>query len=257
VGMAKPFCVDVNAAWGYSLAAQKLIVESRTNEGGGMRRVLFLTFIALAAPMALAQDPVKVDANHYKVILENDQVRVLRIHYNPKEKSVMHEHPASVVVFLNNSKAKFTLPDGSTTTDGGGKAGQVRFTDAGKHLPEDIGATPIEAVLVELKGASGTGSAVALDPVKVDPTRHKVEVENDKVRVLRIKIKAADTTKQHDHPNAVAIFLTDVKTTFTRGDGTTRQGANKRGEAIWAVGENHKVKNVAGRPAEIILVELK
>src|SRR6185503_12408864 len=99
--MAKPFCVDVNAAWGYSLAAQKLIVESRTNEGGGMRRVLFLTFIAMAAPMALAQDPVKVDANHYKVILENDQVRVLRIHYNPKEKSVMHEHPSAVVIFLS------------------------------------------------------------------------------------------------------------------------------------------------------------
>jgi quercetin dioxygenase-like cupin family protein len=221
-----------------------------------MRRVLFLTFIALAAPMALAQDPVKVDANHYKVMLENDQVRVLRIHYGPKEKSVMHEHPASVVVFLSDSKTRFTLPDGSATTDAG-KAGQVKFSDAGKHLPEDIGTTPVEAVLVELKGKSGTGSAVALDPVKVDPTRHKVEVENDKVRVLRIKIKAGDTTKQHEHPNAVAIFLTDVKTRFTSGDGATREGANKRGEAIWAAAEKHTVNNVAGGPAEIILVELK
>jgi quercetin dioxygenase-like cupin family protein len=222
-----------------------------------MRRVLFLTFIALAAPIALAPDPVKVDANHYKVMFENDQVRVLRIHYNPKEKSVMHEHPASVVVFLSDSKAKFTLPDGSTTTDGGGKAGEVRFSDAGKHLPEDIGTTPVEAVLVELKGKSGMGSAVTLDPVKVDPERHKVEVENDKVRVLRIKIKDGDTTKQHEHPNGVAIFLTDVKTKFTRDDGTTREGANKRGEAIWAAAEKHTVTNVAGKPAEIILVELK
>ncbi len=221
-----------------------------------MRRVLFLTFIALAAPMALAQDPVKVDANHYKVMFENDQVRVLRIHYNPKEKSMMHEHPASVVVFLSDSKTRFTLPDGSATTDAG-KAGQVGFSEAGKHLPEDIGATPVEAVLVELKGKSGMGSAVALDPVKVDPSRHKIELENDKVRVLRIKIKAGDTTKQHEHPNAVAIFLTDVKTKITRGDGTTREGANKRGEAIWAAAEKHTVNNVAGRPAEIILVELK
>ena len=221
-----------------------------------MRRMLFLVFIALAAPTALAQDPVKVDANHYKVMFENDQVRVLRIHYNPKEKSVMHEHPASVVVFLDNSKTKFTLADGSVTTDSG-KAGQLRFADAGKHLPENIGATPVEAVLVELKGKSGTGSAVAMDPVKVDPSRHKVEVENDKVRVLRIKIKAGDTTKQHEHPNGVAIFLTDVKTKFTRGDGTTREGENKRGEAIWAAGEKHTVNNMASKPAEIILVELK
>src|SRR5580765_9104018 len=123
-----------------------------------MRRVLFLTFIALAAPMALAQDPVKVDANHYKVMFENDQVRVLRIHYNPKEKSVMHEHPASVVVFLSNSKTRFTLPDGSATTDVG-KAGQVRFSEAGKHLPEDIGATPVEAVLARFAKPDLTGLA--------------------------------------------------------------------------------------------------
>ena len=83
-------------------------------------------------------------------MLENDQVRVLRIHYNPKEKSVMHEHPASVVVFLNTSKAKFTLPDGTTTTDGGGKAGSVRYADAGKHLPEVIGT--VDQFLVNKHG---------------------------------------------------------------------------------------------------------
>ena len=222
-----------------------------------MRRFLFLTFFAaLAAPIALAQDPVQVDAKHYKVMLENDQVRVLRIHYNPKEKSVMHEHPAAVVVFLNTSKAKFTMPDGTTTTEGGGKAGTLRFTDAGKHLPEDIGTTPVEAVLVELKNKSGS-SAVALDPVKVDPTRHKVEVENDRVRVLRIKIKARDKTKQHEHPNSVAIFLTDVTAKITGGDGKTRDSNGKRGDAIWAVAEKHSVSNTSAKPAEIILVELK
>ncbi len=222
-----------------------------------MRRVLFLTFFALATPIALAQDPVKVDAKHYTVMLENDQVRVLRIHYNPKEKSVMHEHPASVVVFLNTSKAKFTLPDGSTTMDGGGKAGSVRFADAGKHLPEDIGSTPIEAVLVELKGKSGMSSPVGLDPVKVDPTRHKVEVENGQVRVLRVKLKAHDKTKEHEHPTGVAIYLTDTRAKFMLADGKTREGGGKRGQATWAAAEKHSVTNLNSSPAEIILVELK
>ena len=222
-----------------------------------MRSILFLTFFALAAPVALAQDPVQVDAKHYKVMLENDQVRVLRIHYNAKEKSVMHEHPSAVVIFLSTSKAKFSMPDGTSTTDGGGKAGSVRFTPAGKHLPEDIGTTPIDAVLVELKGKSSGGSAVALDPVKVDPTRHKVEVENDQVRVLRIKLKAKDKTKQHEHPNGVAVFLTNVNAKITGGDGKTRDSNGKRGEAIWAAGEKHTVTNAVAKPAEIILVELK
>ena len=37
-----------------------------------------LALCAYVGP-AMAQDPVKVDAKHYKVEFENDQVRVLRI----------------------------------------------------------------------------------------------------------------------------------------------------------------------------------
>ncbi len=222
-----------------------------------MRRVLFLTFFCIAAPIALAQDPVKVDGKHYTVLLDNNQVRVLKIVYGPKEKSVMHEHPASVVVFLNNAQVKFTLPDGSKV-DGGGKAGNVQFADAGKHLPQNVGSTTLEGILVELKGGAAMSSAkVALDPVKIDPAHHKVMFENDRVRVLRIKFKAHDKTKQHEHPNGVAIYLTDTKAKFTLGDGKTREGGGKRGEVTWATAENHSVENTAAKPADIILVELK
>jgi hypothetical protein len=104
----------------------------------------------LAAAAARAQDPVKVDPNHYKVVFENDAVRVLRIHYPPGEKSVMHEHPDSVAVFLGNQTAKFTFPDGKTqmVTE---KLGDVMMTPGGAHLPENTGDTPIDLVLVELK----------------------------------------------------------------------------------------------------------
>ena len=49
-------------------------------------------------------DPVRVDAKHYKIELENDRVRVLRIKYGAKEKSVMHSHPATVAIFLGDSQ---------------------------------------------------------------------------------------------------------------------------------------------------------
>src|SRR6266540_1663859 len=64
--------------------------------------------------MAQQDDPTKVDAEHYKVELENEQVRVLRINYGPGEKSVMHSHPAAVLVFLTDAHARFTYPDGKT-----------------------------------------------------------------------------------------------------------------------------------------------
>ena len=106
--------------------------------------------VAFIAP-AMAQDPTKVDAKHYKVEFENDQVRILRITYGPGEKSAMHEHPAAVAVFLKDGKAKFTTPDGKSQ-DSPIKAGTTQFSPAGKHLPENVGTTPFELVLVELKG---------------------------------------------------------------------------------------------------------
>jgi quercetin dioxygenase-like cupin family protein len=104
----------------------------------------------LAGGAANAQDPVKVDPKHYKVEFENDSVRVLRITYPAHEKSVMHHHPNSVAVFLTDGQSRFTLPGGKTQ-DAPMKAGVVQWTEAGEHLPENVGDKPFELVLVELK----------------------------------------------------------------------------------------------------------
>ena len=104
----------------------------------------------LAGAVATAQDPIKVDAKHYKVEFENDRVRVLRITYGPHEKSVMHHHPANVAVFLTDGQTRFTMPDGKTQ-DAPAKAGSVQWSEAGEHLPENVGDKPFEVILVELK----------------------------------------------------------------------------------------------------------
>jgi mannose-6-phosphate isomerase-like protein (cupin superfamily) len=119
-----------------------------------MKRSLFFVAVVVslvAAAAARAQDPVKVDPKHYTVIFENDSVRVLRIHYAPGEKSVMHHHPQSVAVFLHDQTAKFTYPDGKTEVVTV-KAGDANVTPGGEHLPENIGTVPVDLVLVELKG---------------------------------------------------------------------------------------------------------
>ena len=114
------------------------------------RMFIFSCVLSLAALPAVAQDPTKVDSQHYKVETENDQVRVLRIHYGPHEKSVMHGHPGSVAVFLTDGNVKFTYPDGKTE-DMQVKAGESRWTKAGKHLPENLSDKPFDVILVEVK----------------------------------------------------------------------------------------------------------
>jgi quercetin dioxygenase-like cupin family protein len=105
----------------------------------------------LLVSVASAQDAVKVDSKHYTVITDNAEVRILRVHYGAHEKSVMHSHPDSVAVFLNDASVRFTLADGKTQ-DSTVKAGQAMFSPAGTHLPENTGDKGMDLILVELKG---------------------------------------------------------------------------------------------------------
>jgi len=118
-----------------------------------VRSVLLLGAVLGCAytPLLSAQDPVKVDPKHYTVVTENARVRVLKVHYGAHEKSVMHSHPAAVVVFLSDATGKFTFPDGKSQ-DFNAKAGDVQYNAAGTHLPENTGDQPINVVVIELKG---------------------------------------------------------------------------------------------------------
>ena len=142
-------------------------MSPRLREEVGMRKLIvmatvFLSYV-VAAPV-LAQDPVKVDPKHYKVEFENSEIRVLRINYGPHEKSIMHHHPDSLAVFLNDGHAQFTLPDGKVV-DAPIKAGTTQWSPAGAHLPENLGDTPFELVVVEMKhGATKPAAKPAARP---------------------------------------------------------------------------------------------
>jgi quercetin dioxygenase-like cupin family protein len=103
------------------------------------------------APILSAQDAVKVDPKHYTVVTENEQVRVLKVHYGPHEKSIMHSHPATVAVFLTDAKGQFSFPDGKTQAFDT-KAGESQYTAANTHLPENTGDNGMDVIVVELKG---------------------------------------------------------------------------------------------------------
>ncbi len=124
----------------------------------------------------MAQDPTEVDSKHYKVVFENDQVRVLRITYGPHEKSVMHEHPAGVWVLLTDEHMKFTLPDGETKEEPG-KVGDTGWAGAEKHLPENLIDQAFEVILVELKATKAwkrmSGTTVCDPPSQ----EHAIPVE--------------------------------------------------------------------------------
>src|SRR5215471_5515171 len=111
---------------------------------------VLVSCLCFAIP-AKAPDAVTADPGHYKVETDNAQVRVLRAHYGPREKSVMHSHPATVAVFLSDANAQFTFPDGKKQPVNG-RAGDVIYSPATVHLPENLSDKPFDVIVIELKG---------------------------------------------------------------------------------------------------------
>ena len=122
-----------------------------------MRNVILGVVLGITSSGLLAQqgtrpipDAVTADPGHYSVSFENELVRLLRVRYGPGEKSVMHRHSASCVVFLTDQTFNFTLPDG-TTEPASVPAGALGCGDGNVHLPENIEGEAAEFIMLEFK----------------------------------------------------------------------------------------------------------
>jgi quercetin dioxygenase-like cupin family protein len=104
---------------------------------------------------------------------------------------------------------------------------------------------------------SGSTAAFGQDPVTIDPAHHKVELENADVRVLRITFGPGETAPVHDHPNGVAVILTDSTNRLTPPGQTPTETPQKRGDVVLLTAGKHSVENTGKTRSEVILVELK
>ena len=116
-------------------------------------KILLAVFaLALFAGAVMAQDPVPLYPENYRVLLENDRVRVLDFQLKKGAKEKFHSHPAAVTYVLASFKIRFTFPDGSTRIREA-KAGDVFYSDALTHASENIGETDAHGLLIEMKSA--------------------------------------------------------------------------------------------------------
>jgi beta-alanine degradation protein BauB len=109
---------------------------------------LFLVFSSVLN----AQDIVKTTSKVVtKVLLENDQVRVLQIESPVGEATALHSHPAYVIYPLNDGKLEETINGKKVVTEF--KAGEPKYFPAVTHVGKNIGTTPSKMIIVELKNA--------------------------------------------------------------------------------------------------------
>lgn len=100
----------------------------------------------------MTSDPVVTNPGLYRVILENERVRVLEYRDQPGDKTTPHEHPDSVMITLSSFHRR--LSSGGQEVDVELPAGVPRWLPAQEHAGENIGDTETHTIFVELKEPS-------------------------------------------------------------------------------------------------------
>lgn len=114
------------------------------------RRLVTLFALTCLSQVAAAQDPVHTDGDKYKVLLENDRVRVLAYDDMPGDATHQHTHPRFVVYALAPFKRQLALADGRVLTRAF-EAGDVLYSEGETHIGRNIGTTPTRIIMIEMK----------------------------------------------------------------------------------------------------------
>ena len=107
-------------------------------------------------------DPVVTNPDLYKVVFENERVRVLEYRDQPGDQTTPHEHPDSVMYTLSSFRRRLITDDGHRDVEL--HAGTTGWLPAQRHSGHNIGDTPSHAIFVELKEAGSPGGTPALGP---------------------------------------------------------------------------------------------
>jgi hypothetical protein len=131
------------------------LADSSGNLGVRRRDVFALLAAFGVPPTAVAQDPTVVAPKNYRVVFENDRVRVLEYSNRPGLGPCgvgRHYHPAHVDIFLTPFTGRVTHGDGKVS-QGSVKPGDVHWYEAEFHEVENIDKSASRMLMVEMKDA--------------------------------------------------------------------------------------------------------
>ena len=160
-----------------------------------MKAILVFSILLTVSTAASAQDPVKVDPSHYRILFENAHIRVLEYRDKPGDEAPMHSHPAYMTYVTGAGKTKVILPGGGT------KIEESTSSESDCHMPtrhatENVGTTDTQGLLVEFKDSYdpcfesvGSADSVEQEIAQLEQQFSDAEVHKD---IQRMSMLMAD-----------------------------------------------------------------
>ena len=101
-------------------------------------------------PSRTTLDPLLLAPENYKLLLENDLVRVFDVRIQPGEKLRLHANGPSVIYVFNDGRMQHTYEDGTTVVKTA-VSGALIWDEAETHETTNVGDTDIHSLKIELK----------------------------------------------------------------------------------------------------------
>jgi len=108
-----------------------------------------LGLLCAVSQPAFSQDPLKVAPGMYKLLFENERVRVMEVTFKPGESIAPHSHPDHILYAITGGKLSITA--GGKTQEANIAAGQTMWTAAETHFAKNVGTSTIRILVTELK----------------------------------------------------------------------------------------------------------
>ena len=98
----------------------------------------------------MAKEAAQVAPHVYKVLFENERVRLLDVRMKPGDESAQHSHPDYLLYATEGGKVKLTDASGQSA-EVEIQAGDTMWREAEEHSALNVGTTELHALFVELK----------------------------------------------------------------------------------------------------------
>ena len=132
------------------LAQRKTAGEQKVNPKPGPITERTTMSSTSPQPPPATLDPLVLAPENYKLLMENDQVRVFDVRIRPGEKLRLHANGPSVIYVFNDGRLQHTYEDGTTVVTTA-VAGALIWDEAEAHETTNVGDTDIHSLKIELK----------------------------------------------------------------------------------------------------------
>lgn len=228
-----------------------------------MRQILFFVLAIFGATRAAAQDGATTSTPGSLSDPDNKHVKVSRITVEPYgEMALPKLANESVVICLRGDSLKHVPEHGAAEIWNEGPGSAVWNRGGFAYWIENHGDMPAELLLVDLKD-SNTIEQVSVpwterDPLSQNPRLILRGLENEHVRLLRIRLGPREGTEESQFASRLEIALADAHISVVNSSGKSLERTQKAGEVVWRnYGQMISITNLAEQPADMLVVELK